>query len=106
MPGSARHRFYFEGREPFIVAVLTGLLFGNTVLGLSSNAWVKYVRQPASATLPACDALTAGGMAYHAPPLICWYVARFMGIQFVLLALLAAAFLIYRKRVRYVDMWK
>jgi hypothetical protein len=102
MPGHGAHRFYFVGKEPIAVWAISALLFINTFVGLSLDFGAKYFLPRASASLPACDALTENGIQYHAPVVICWCAARFIEIQFILLALLAAIFVIFRKRVRYV----
>ena len=102
MPGHGQHRFYFAGKQPVVLWVAYTLLFINTFLGLSVDFGAKYLVPRASASLPACEALTKNGIQYHAPLIICWCVTRFIEIEFILLALIAAIFLIFRKRVQYV----
>lgn len=82
MPG-AGHKFYFVGNVPFAFLVLLFLLFVNTFLMLSSEFAGRHF-------LPK-DALGA----------VHWYENNSIAIQFVLLALLAAVVIIYRKRVRW-----
>ena len=74
MPG-AGHRFYFVEKVPIPFVVLLCLLFVNTFLVLF---------------LPKA---TAGALR--------WYQDNSITIQFVLLALLAAVMVIFRKRVRW-----
>ena len=74
MPG-AGHRFYFVGKVPFLFSVLLCLLFVNTFLMLF---------------LPK---VTVG--------ILRWYADNSVTIQFVLLALLAAVMVIFRKRFRW-----
>ena len=38
----------------------------------------------------------------HAPEIVDWYAGRSIAIQFILLAVLAAIFIIFRERVRYI----
>jgi small-conductance mechanosensitive channel len=78
MPG-AGHRFYFVGKLPFPFFVLLCLLFVNTFLMLLPESAEKYF-------LPKT---TLG--ALH------WYQDNAIKIQFVLLALLAAVAVIFRK---------
>jgi hypothetical protein len=100
VPGAGAHRFYFEGKDPLVVRVLTILLFANTFFGLGLVFAAKYFLPKASVNLPPCEALTKAGVQYHAPALVCWFAERFIPIQFILLALLAATFAIFRERVR------
>ena len=74
MPG-AGHRFYFVEKVPLPFFVLLCLLFANTFLMLS---------------LPK----TASGI-------LRWYQDNSITIQWVLVALLAAVVVIFRKRVRW-----
>jgi hypothetical protein len=76
------------------------LLFVNTFVGLLFESGAKYFFPKASMSLPPCEAL-AGGQ-YHAPQIICWFETRWIAFQFVLLGLIVAILLIFRKRVRYV----
>lgn len=101
MPGG-RHRFEFVGKEPFVFWVVASLLFANTFLGLMLRFVAKYFLPKASLTLQPCDALAERGAQYHAPEILCWYASRSIAIQFILLALLASVFIIFRKRVRYI----
>lgn len=82
MPG-AGHRFYFVGEVPFPFFVLLCLLFVNTFLMLLPESAEKYF-------LPKT---TVG--ALH------WYQDNSITIQFVLLAMMAAVVIIFRKRVRW-----
>lgn len=102
MPGAGAHRFYFEGEDPLIFLVLTILLFANTFLGLGLEFAAQYFLPKASVNLPACEPLTRAGVQYHAPSVVCWFVGRFLPIQFILLALIGATLVIVRKRVRYI----
>ena len=77
------HKFEFEGKEPVAFWIVISLLFGNTILMLLLNFTSK-------SFLP-----------QNAPEVVRWYESNSIAIQFVLLALLAAIFLVYRKRVRY-----
>jgi hypothetical protein len=90
------------GKEPFVFWVVTSLLFANTFLGLMLTFGAKYFLPKASLTLQPCDALAERGAQYHAPEILCWYASRAIAIQFILLALLASVFIIFRKRVRYI----
>jgi len=102
MPGAGGHRFEFVGKEPFVFWVVTALLFVNTLLFLVLEFVAKYLLPKASLTLPPCEALAERGVQYHAPVIVCWYASRSIAIQFILLAMLAAIFIIFRKRVRYI----
>jgi hypothetical protein len=81
MPGG-RHKFYFVGKEPLALWVVLSLLFANTVLMLLPESSSKYI--------------------LAAPEVAHWYANHSIAIQFVLLAALAAVFIVFRKRVRYV----
>ena len=83
MPGG-RHRFEFVGKEPLVFWVIASLLFANTFLMLTLDFGGKYF------------------LPKHAPAIVSWYSDRSIMIQFLLLALLAAIFIIFRKRVRYI----
>jgi hypothetical protein len=102
MPGAGRHRFEFEGKEPLVFQVVVALLFLNTFLLLSLDFGAKYFLPRASVNLRPCEALAWNGVQYHAPEIVCWYASRSIAIQFILLALMAAIFIIFRKRVRYI----
>ena len=78
-----RHRFEFVGKEPLVFWVVASLLFANTVLMLLLEFGGKYF------------------LPRHAPEIVYWYAGRSIQIQFVLVALLAAIFIVFRKRVRY-----
>jgi|SRR5208283_468743 len=101
MPGG-RHRFEFVGKEPLVLWVVASLLFANTFLFLLFGFGAKYFLPKASPSLQPCEALAERGIQYHAPEIVCWYARRSIGIQFILLALMAAIFIIFRKRVRYI----
>jgi hypothetical protein len=77
-----RYRFEFVGKEPLALWVGVFLLFANTVLMLTLDFRGKYF------------------FPKHAPEIVTRYLDRSLMIQFVLLALLAAIFIIFRKRVR------
>jgi hypothetical protein len=101
MPGAGGHRFQFVGKEPLAFWILALLLFANTLLMLLLGNGAKYLLPRASLNLRPCEALAERGVQYHAPEIVCWYASRSIAIQFILLALLAAIFIIFRKRVRY-----
>jgi hypothetical protein len=82
MPGG-RHRFEFVGKEPLVFWVVASLLFANTVLMLLLEFGGKYF------------------LPKHAPEIVYWYAGRSIQIQFVLVELLAAIFIVFRKRARY-----
>jgi len=63
--------------------VTASLLFANTALMLSLDFGSKYFHPK------------------HAPKIVSWYSEHSIVIQFILLALFAAIFIIFRKRVRY-----
>jgi hypothetical protein len=102
MPGVGGHRFYFVGREPMVLKVVATLFFVNTFLLLSLNFGAKYLLPKASGDLQPCEALTSGGVQYHAPEIVCWYASHSIAIQSILLALGAAIFIIFRKQVQYI----
>jgi hypothetical protein len=83
MPGAGRHRFEFEGKEPLVLWVVVTLLFANTALMFMPDFVDRYFSK-------------------LAPEVFSWYSHRSIAIQFILLALLAAIFIIFRKRVRYI----
>jgi hypothetical protein len=101
MPGAGGHRFEFVGKEPLVLRVVISLLFVNTFLMLLLTFGAKYVLPKASIDLQPCEALGAGGVQYHAPEIVCWYESRDIAIQFLLLSLIAAILIIFRKHVRY-----
>jgi hypothetical protein len=80
----ARHKFYFAGKAPLALWVVMSLLFANTVLTLLPESAGKYI------------------LTQRAPETARWCVDHSIAIQFVLLAALAAIFIIFRKRVHYV----
>jgi len=83
MPGG-QHKFEFLGNEPLALWIVVALLFANTALMLLLEFGRKYiVPQPA-------------------PGIVDRYAGRSIALQFILLAMLAAIFLIFRKRVRYI----
>ena len=84
----------------FLAAI--GLLFVNTFVLLLLDFGAKYVLPKASLNLPPCKALMSDGVQYHASEIICWYAGHSIAIQFILLAVLAATFVVFRKRVRYI----
>ena len=102
MPGGGRHRFEFVEKPPFAVWVVSALFFANTFIMLLLENGAKYFLPKASLNLPPCEAFAERGVQYHAPEIVCWYEGRSIAIQFILLALLAATFIIFRKRVRYI----
>lgn len=101
MPGFGGHRFYFVGKEPLVMRVVATLLFLNTFLFLLLEFGAKYFLPKASPNLPPCEAFAWEGVRYHAPEVVCWYASRSIAIQFILLALVAVIFIIYRKQVEY-----
>jgi hypothetical protein len=102
MPGFGGHRFYFVGKEPLVLRVVGTLLFVNTFLLLTLAFGAKYFLPKASANRLPCEALAWNGVQYHAPEMVCWYASRSIAIQFILLALVAAIFIIFRKKVHYI----
>jgi hypothetical protein len=102
MPGGGRHRFEFVDKEPLVLWVVATLLILNTFLGMLLTFGAKYFLPKASINLRPCEALAERGVQYHAPEIVCWFASRSIDIQVVLLALAAAIFVIFRKRVRYI----
>ena len=82
MPGG-RPIFYFVEKEPVALWVVGALLFANTFLSLFLGLGRGYIG------------------ARHLPSVVYWYSEHDILIQWVLLAALAAIFVIYRKRVHY-----
>ena len=82
MPGG-RHKFYFVGKAPLVFSVAASLLFANTFLILLLEFAGKYI------------------LPNKIPETVQWYGDNSILIQFVLLALLAAVLIIFRKRVHY-----
>jgi hypothetical protein len=103
MPGGGRHRFVFVDKPPFVFRVVFVLLFANTFLMLLLANGAKHFLSKASINLPPCEAFAERGVQYHAPEIVCWYESRSIAIQFILLALLAAIFIIFRKRLRRIE---
>jgi hypothetical protein len=84
MPGG-RHKFEFVGTEPPAFRIVVALLFVNTVLMIAlhlDNA--KYV------------------LREHFPSTVSWYLGHSVAVQFILLFLLAASLVAFRKRIRWV----
>jgi hypothetical protein len=102
VPGAGGHRFYFEDKEPLAFRVIATLLFANTFLGLSLDFGAKYFLPKASVNLAPCEALSEAGVQYHAPIFVCRFAGHFIAIQFVLLALMGATLLVFRKHVHYI----
>jgi hypothetical protein len=100
------HRFQFEGREPWILWIVAALLALNTLLLLFLDISAKYFLPKASPDLPPCPALTQAGVQYHAPKMLCWYADHSIAIQFIILAILASIFVIFRKQVRYIPPYR
>ena len=101
MPGGGRHRFEFVGKEPLVLWIIVTLLFANTFLMLSLQFYAAYLLPKASLTLRPCEALAHRGVRYHAPEIVCWYASHSLTIQFILLMLVAAIFIVFRKSVSY-----
>jgi hypothetical protein len=80
MPGNARHEFEFIGKTPWILGVLVVLL------GVNSFAGIVF--------FPVYEHFTHRSISY---------LGRFLGVQFILLALIGLVFVIRRKAVRYVE---
>jgi hypothetical protein len=78
MPGSSTHIFQFEGKEPLAFWIVFSLLFANTILMLLLGFAGKYF------------------LPQNPPELVRWYEANSITIQFVLLALLAVIFIVFR----------
>ncbi len=102
MPGGGRHRFEFVGKEPLVLRVVATLLIVNTFLFLLLQFGAKYFLRKASVNLQACEALGDRGVQYHAPEIVCWYASHSIAIQYILLGLVAAIFIVFHKRVRYI----
>lgn len=100
MPGG-RHQFEFVGKDPLIFRAIVTLLFINTFCFLLLSFSAKYFLPKASANLQPCEALTSDRVQYHAPEIVCWYASRSIAIEFILLAMISAIFILFRKRVRY-----
>jgi hypothetical protein len=83
MPGTGGHRFYFVGKVPPVFSVVVLLLFANTFLMLLLEFAGKYI------------------LPREVPETVRWYRNNSIPIQFVLLALLAAILIIFRKRVEW-----
>lgn len=102
MPGvGGGHRFEFVGKEPLAFWVAVTMLFANTFSMLFLALGGKYFLPKASLNLPPCEEFAGRGVQYHAPEIVCWYASHSIAIQFILLALLAAVFIIFRRQVRY-----
>ena len=80
----AGHKFYFVGKVPLVFSAAVLLLFLNTFLMLLLEFAGKYC------------------VPKQAPWIVSWYGDRSLLVQFVLLGLLAAILIIFRKRVHYV----
>lgn len=101
MPGMGGRRFAFVGKEPLASRVVVTMLFANTFSMLFLALGGKYFLPKASLNLPPCEEFAGRGVQYHAPEIVCWYASHSIAIQFILLALLAAVFIIFRRQVRY-----
>jgi hypothetical protein len=101
MPGG-RHHFEFVDKEPLVLLFIAMLFFMNTFFFLLLGFGAKYFLPKASANLQPCEALASDGVQYHASGIVCWYASRSMTIEFILLAMMAAVFILFRKRVRYI----
>jgi len=78
------HQFEFVDKEPLIFRVVVTVLFANTFAMLFLAFAGKYF------------------LPKNIPETIRWYANHSIVIQFVLLAVLAAILLVFRKRVRYI----
>ncbi len=85
-----------------MLRVVATLLFVNTFLLLTLDFGTKYFLPKASVNLRPSEALASNGVQYHAPEMVCWYASRSIAIQFILLALVAFIFIIFRKQVQYI----
>lgn len=83
MPGAGGHKFYFVGKVPLVSSMVLSLLFANTLLMLLLEFAGKYF------------------LPKDVPETVHWYRDNSITIQFVLLLLLAATLIIFRKRVHY-----
>jgi hypothetical protein len=102
MPGVGGHRLEFVGKEPLILWFVASLLLAITFLFLLLEFGAKYFLPQASFGLQPREALSIRGNQYHAPHIVRWYADHSIAIQFILLVLLFAIFLIFRKHVRYI----
>jgi hypothetical protein len=83
MPVAGGHRFYFVGKAPAVFQVVALLLFANTLLMLLLEFAGKYF------------------LPREVPETVRWYRDNSITIQFVLLALLAAILIMFRKRLEW-----
>jgi hypothetical protein len=65
MPSGGGHGFYFVGKEPLVMRVVTTLLFVNTFLLLVLDFGAKYFLPKASLNLQPCEALAWRGIQYQ-----------------------------------------
>ena len=101
MPGG-RHQFEFVGKQPLVFRAVAMLLLVNTFFFLSLSFGAKYFLPKASVNLRPCEAMAWNGVQYHAPEIVCWYASRSIAIQFILLTMLVAVCIIFRRQVRYI----
>ncbi len=101
MPGHGPHHFEFIGKEPLIFRILVTLLAVVFILGFGFDLGAKYFLPRATGNLQACEALSSGGVQYHALPIICWFAGQWVLINFAILAAIAITMVVFRKRVRY-----
>jgi hypothetical protein len=106
MPGSGRIKFAFVQKPPIVFWVLIGCLFANSFVGLGLDFLGPHILSKASATSPACDALSTASAQYYAPYFLCRWASHFILIQWVVLGLTGLVMLIYRERVEYIGRGK
>jgi hypothetical protein len=99
-----RHRFEFVGEQPLIFRVLAALTVANAFIGLLLPYVLRFVMPQGFTDSRPCEGLAHRGIQYRVPEAVCWYENRWVLIEFVLLAMIAVMLLIFRKRVRHIDL--
>lgn len=90
-----RHRFEFVGEQPLIFRVLAALTVANAFIGLLLPYVLRLVIPQALTQSRLCEGLMGA---------VCWYENRWVLIEFALLAMIGVVLLVFRKRVRHIDL--
>lgn len=97
-----RHGIEFVGKPPLIFWLLATLTIANALVGVVLPYAVEYLFPNRFSDSRPCAALASRGVQFRIPEVVCWYAARWIVIEFILLAMVAATLVVFRMRVRYI----